>query len=119
MIDLTDVIDPLGDNFESESAIEGCPKHIWKESAAIKHLRTGKGVVINLPSERGQLLKGVQPGFITEVTDDDDKATTAAMAIAEINEVEQSYEEAQLRVDWPKWRKAINVELQNLKKAKT
>ena len=58
------------------------------------------------------------PGFITEVTGDD-KATTAAVAIVEIDEVELSYEEAQLRVDWPEWRKAIDVELQNLKKAKT
>ena len=73
--------------------IEGCPKHVRKESAAIKHLRTGEGVVSNLPSECGQLPKGVQPGFITEVTDDD-KATTAAVAIAEIDEVELSYEEA-------------------------
>ena len=93
MIDPTDVINPLGDNFESEPTIEGHPKCVRKESGAIKCLQTGKGVVSNLPSECGQLLKGVQQGFVTEVTNDD-KATTAAMAIVEIDEVEPSYEEA-------------------------
>jgi hypothetical protein len=51
--------------------------------------------------EHDQLPKGVQQGFITEVTDDDETATTAAVAIAEIDEVKPSYEEACLRSDWP------------------
>jgi hypothetical protein len=46
-------------------------------------------------------------------------ATTATIAIAEVDEVEPSYEEACLRSDWPEWRKAIDMELQNLKSADT
>ena len=38
------------------------------------------------------------------------------MAIVEIDEVEPSYEEVQLRVDWPEWRKAIDMEVFCLKK---
>ena len=58
-------------------------------------------MVSNLPSEHGQLPKGVQQGLITEVTDDDKSTTTAAVAIVEIDEIEPSYEKAWLRVDWP------------------
>jgi Reverse transcriptase (RNA-dependent DNA polymerase) len=45
----------------------------------------------------------------------------AAVAIvsSEVNEVEPSYEEAHSKSNWPKWKEAINVELQNLNKAKT
>ena len=71
------------------------------------------------PMEQGQLPKGVQPGFIEEVVDDDESATMAAIAVAEIDEIEPSYEEARMRSDWPEWKKAIEVELQNLKEAST
>ena len=73
----------------------------------------------NKPSEQGQLQKGVQPGFITEVTDEDEMTTLAAVAISEMDEVEPSYKEAHMRSDWPEWRKAIDVELENLKSAGT
>jgi hypothetical protein len=53
------------------------------------------------------------------MTDDDETTTTAAVATAEIDEVEPSYEEACLRSDWLKWRRAIDVKLQNLKLADT
>ena len=45
----------------------------------------------------------------------------AAVAIisSEVDEVKPSYEEARSRSDWPKWREAIEVELQNLNEAKT
>ena len=76
-------------------------------------------MVSNLPKDHGQLPKGVQQGSITEVVDDDEVTTTATVAIAEIDEVEPSYEEAHLRSDWPEWRKVIDVELQNLKLAGT
>ena len=74
---------------------------------------------ILMTMEHGQLPKGVQQGFITEVTSDDEAATTAAMAIEKIDEVEPPYEEAQLRVYWPEWRRVIDVELQTLKSAET
>ena len=106
-------------NFEQQPDIEKCPKRFRQESAAIKRLRAGEGVVSNLPKDCGQLPKGVQQGSITKLVDDVEAATTAAVAIAEIDEVEPSYEEARLRSDWPEWRKAIDVELQNLKSAGT
>ena len=43
----------------------------------------------------------------------------AAVVIAEVDEIEPSYEEARLRPDWPEWRKAIDVELWNLELAET
>ena len=43
----------------------------------------------------------------------------AAVAIAEVDEIEPSYEEVHLRSDWPEWRRVIDVELQNLELAKT
>jgi Reverse transcriptase (RNA-dependent DNA polymerase) len=118
LIKSTDV-DPLGNNFEKQPDIKSRPKRIQQESAIIKRLRAGEGVVSGLPKEHGQLPKGVQQGSSTEVAEDDEATTTAAVAIAEVDEVEPSYEEAHLRSDWPEWRKAIDVELQNLKSADT
>ena len=91
-------IDLLGKGFEQTV---DHPKCVHIESAAIKWLCTREGVLSNKPSERGQLPKGVQPGFITEVTDENEVATLAAMAISEMDEVEPSYEEAHMRFDWP------------------
>ena len=110
-------VDLLGESFEQP--IEGCPKCVRIESAAIKHLCTGEGVMSTKPSEIGQMPKGIQPGFIEKVDDDEEAATMAAMVDAELNEVEPSYKEARMRSDWPEWRKAIDVELQNLKSAGT
>ena len=45
LIESTDVINPLGDNFEHQPDIEGHPKHIRQESAAIKRLHTSEGVL--------------------------------------------------------------------------
>ena len=118
LIESTDV-NPLGDKFEQQPDIGKHPKHLRQESTAIKHLCASEGVVSNLPKDHGQLPKGFQQGSITEVVDDDEATTTAAVAIAEIDEVEPSYEEARLRSDWPEWRKVIDVELQNLKLAGT
>ena len=87
--------------------------------ATLKCLCTGEGVISNLPREQGQLPRGVQPGFITEVTDEDETATMAAVAIAELDELEPLYEEARTRSDWPEWKKVIDVELGNLKAAGT
>src|ERR1700678_755548 len=110
--------DPLGEHFE-QSSQEGRPQRKRVESAAIKRLRAGEGVMSNFPRERGQLPKGVQPGFITEVIDEDETHTMAAVTIAEMDEIEPSYDEARMRSDWPQWRTAIDVELQNLKDAGT
>ena len=43
----------------------------------------------------------------------------AAMVITELDEVEPSYEEARVRVDWPEWKKMIDVKLKNLETAGT
>ena len=72
-----------------------------------------------MPREQGQLLRGVQPGFITEVTDEDEMATMAAVAIAELDELEPLYEEACTRSNWLEWKKVIDIELGNLKVAGT
>ena len=106
----------LSETISKKPSVEGHPKCIQKESAAIKHLQTSEGVVSNFPSEHGQLPKGVQQEFITKLTDDDAATTTAAVAIAEIDAL---YEEAWLRVDWLEWRRAIDVKLQNLRLAET
>ena len=101
----TDVVDPLGSNFEHLPEIESHLKHVRQESAAIEHLWTGEGVQSSWPSERGQLPKGVQPGFIEEVAEDDEMAAVAAIAVAEMDEIEPSYEEACQRSDWPEWKR--------------
>ena len=110
-------VDLLGKSFEQP--VEGHPKCVEIESAAVKRLRTGEGVMSTKPSEVGQMPKGIQPGFIEEVDDDEELATMAAMVDAELNEVEPLYEEAHMRSDWPEWRKAIDIELQNLQSAGT
>jgi hypothetical protein len=102
--------DLLGESFERS---EGRPKRVRKESAVIKRLRAGEGVTSDKPSERGQLPKGVQSA------DDDEAAIMAAVVVAEMDEIEPSYEEARVRSDWPEWRKAIDIELENLKAAGT
>ena len=114
-----DVINPLGDNFKNLPVEEGRPKRVRRESAAVKRLHSGEGVMSTKPMKMGQLPKGVQPGFIEEVIDDDESVAVAAVAITEIDEVQPSYEEAHQRSDWPEWKKAIDVELQNLKEAGT
>ena len=73
----------------------------------------------NKPKERGQLPIGVQPGFIEEVAEGDESTAMAALVIAELDEIEPLYEEARTRSDWPEWKKAIDVELENLKAAGT
>ena len=92
-------VDVLGENFEQSA--EGHPKCATRriESAAIKRLRTSEGVMSAKPSERGQMPKGVQSGFIEEVDDDEESATIATMVDIELNEVKLSYEEACTRSD--------------------
>jgi transposase InsO family protein len=124
------VVDPLGENFEYPPESEGRPKRVRVESAAIRRLRTGEGVISNLPRERGQLPKGIQEGDkqgeteVVEAVDEvepelwDEMAAIAA-AGPEADELEPSYEEARKRSDWPQWKAAIKVELANLKEAGT
>ena len=95
-------VDVLGEIFEQSA--EGRPKYARIESAAIKRLHTSKGVMSAKPSERGQMPKGVQSGFIEEVDDDEESATIATMVDIELNEVKLSYEEACTRSDWQRWR---------------
>ena len=122
-----DTVDPLGENFERlPESEEGRPKRVRQESAAIRRLRTGEGVMSNLPKERGQIPKGIQqvdlPGEAeeaeaVEIAQLDELA--AAVIGPEIDELEPSYQEARKRSDWPELEKAINVELKNLKAAGT
>ena len=51
----------------------------------------------------------------------DDIGVMAAVAVvgSEIDELEPSYEQARMRTDWPQWKAAIDVELQNLRAAGT
>lgn len=90
----TVVDDPLGDSFEQLPQDGGRPR------------------------ERGLLPKGVQP---VEGIEDNDESVLAAVAVTEheMDEIEPSYEEARMRSDWLEWRKAIDVELDNLKSAGT
>ena len=60
-------VDPLRDNFEQLPDLEGRLKRVRQESAAIRHLCSGEGVMSTKPMEIGQLPKGVQPGFIEEI----------------------------------------------------
>jgi hypothetical protein len=127
-------VDPLGDNFERLPNEEGRPKRIQQESAAIQRLHSGEGVMSNLPKERGQIPKGVQQvdlprieeveeADVVEIAETEPNIVDAMIAAAvigpEVDEVEPSYEEARRRSDWPEWKKAIDVELENLKAAGT
>src|SRR6202522_2462530 len=123
-----DTVDPLGEDFERlpEPNMEGRPKRVRQESAAVRRLRTGEGVMSNLPKERGQIPKGIQqvdlPGVIEEadaVEIAELNELAAAVVGLEMDELEPSYQEACRRSDWPEWQKAINVELGNLNAAGT
>ena len=131
------VVDPLVESFEQPPEPKGRPRRVRTESAAIRHLRTGEGVISNLPRERGQLPKGIQEGNkqgeaeiaeaeVAEVVADIevepelwDAMAALAAAGPEVDELEPSYEEAQKRSDWPQWKEAIEVELTNLEEAGT
>jgi hypothetical protein len=123
------VIDHLGDNFEHPPLDQGRPRRIRTESAAIRRLRAGEGVISNLPRERGELPKGIQEGDEAaqmaeldgewEFIDSGDVASGMAAAMAEADALEPTYEEAQSRSDWPEWKKAIQIELNTLKAAGT
>jgi len=68
------VIDHLGDNFEHVPLDQGRPRCIRTESAAIRHLRAGEGVISNLPRDQGELPKGIQEGDeVAEVAELDNK----------------------------------------------
>jgi len=105
------VIDHLGDNFEHPPLDQGRPRRIRTESAAIRRLRAGEGVISNLPRERGELPKGIQEGDEAaqmaeldgewEFIDSGDVASGMAAAMAEADALEPTYEEAQSRSDWP------------------
>jgi hypothetical protein len=56
------VVDHLGDNFEHPPPDQGRPRRIRTESAAIRRLRSGEGVISSLPREQGELLRGIQEG---------------------------------------------------------
>ena len=43
----------------------------------------------------------------------------AAVIGPEIDKIEPSHEEACRQSNWPEWKKAINIELENLKAART
>src|SRR5271168_1793825 len=64
-----DTGDPLGESFERLPDVEGRLKCVRQESVAIWRLRTGEGVISDLPRECGQLPKGVQEGTMEETTD--------------------------------------------------
>ena len=117
-------IDPLGENFEQLPSSEGRSKRIRTESAAIRRLRAGEGVISDLPRERGQLPKGIQEGDTAKFVDciePDLCSVIAAVAVVDVegDDLEPSYDEARQRSDWPKWKEAIDVELGNLKAAGT
>src|SRR6202522_2899787 len=114
-----DIGDLVGESFERLPDVEGRPKRVRQESVAIRRLGTGKGVISDLPRERGQLPKGVQEGTMEETADEVTYMAAVATIGPKIDEVEPSYEEARVRSDWPKWSDLIDVELQNLKAAGT
>ena len=92
------------------------------ESATIQRLRAGEGVISDLPRERGLLPKGIQEGDTAQVAiDDAETGVMAAITVVstEEDELEPSYEQAHRRSDWPQWKQAIGVELENLKAAGT
>src|ERR1700678_1033216 len=75
-----DIVDPLGDNFERLPDMEGRPKRVRQESAAIRRLRTGEGVMSNLPKERGQIPKGIQQIGIPSIEEDVEEADVVEIA---------------------------------------
>jgi hypothetical protein len=108
---------------------QGRPKCICTESVLIRRLCTGEGVISNLPCEKGELPKGIQEGDEAaqmaelddkwELMDSRDVASGMAATMAEADALVPTYEKDQSRSDWPKWEGAIQVELNNLKTART
>ena len=54
-----------------------------------------------------------------ELVDLRDITSGMAAAMAEANALEPTYEEAQSQLDWPEWKEAIQIKLDNLKAAGT
>jgi hypothetical protein len=126
-LDDNPTVDHLGNDFEHPPADHGRPKRVRQESAALRRLRDGQGFTSNRPSERHQLPRGIQEGDDAarmaqsddwEVVDLDVDSGMAA-AMAEADALEPTYEEARGRSDWPQWKAAIDVELENLRAAGT
>ena len=91
----------------------------------------------NLPKEHGQIPKGVQQIDLPRIEEIDEAdvveiaefneaepnvledMVAAAVIGPEMDDLEPSYEEAHRQSSWPEWKKAIDVELENLKIAGT
>jgi hypothetical protein len=123
-------VDHLGKDFEHPPSDQGRPKRVRQESAAVRRLRDGEGFISDRPSERNQLPKGIQEADEAarmaqsdgwEVIDLEvgDMASGMVAAMAEADALEPTYEEARNRSDWPQWKAAIEVELENLQVAGT
>jgi hypothetical protein len=83
----------------------------------------------HLPSLERQAAKSIQEADeaaqMAELDDEweliasGDITSGMAAAMAEADVLEPTYEEAQLQSDWPEWKEAIQVELDNFKAART
>ena len=101
---------------------QGRGKCIRKETQYVRMLKDGSGVT---GSKKGRVLpRGMQ--FGTVVVDEsntglDESEIDHAMAavVENVEGLTPTYEEARKRPDWPKWDKAIQIELKSLEKTGT
>jgi hypothetical protein len=109
---------------EAEPAVEGGRgKRIRKETEYVRLLKEGVGVVGGKMS--GVLPRGMQQGTPTVIGggSDPEEATEVDYAMAMVIESAEgltpTYEEACEHPNWPKWKVAIQTELNNLEKSGT
>ena len=105
------------DNLPTESLVEGREKRIRKESEYIRLLREGSGVT-GQKSGANVLPRGIQTGS-SAVEDGSEVDYAMAMVVESVEGLTPTYEEARKRPDWPKWKEAIQKELDGLKKSST
>ena len=97
-------------------ATEGRGKRIRKESEYVRMLKEGSGT----SGLRSTLPRGMQSGSILKSVDQEVAAEHAMASVIEGMEGSMpTYEEALKRPDWPKWSKAIDEEIDGLKRTGT
>ena len=101
---------------------EGRGKTVRKETDYIRMLREGTGVTGQRTQTGDPLPRGMQTGSTTLAGDVGSVAVEECAMATVIESAEgltPTYEEAQRRPDWPKWKDAIQKELESLKKSGT
>ena len=115
----TEHIEEPTDVVQQPEPTEGRGKRIRTKSRYVRLLKEGAGIT---GKRLGTLSKGMQTGSrVEDVGDVEDVVKEHAMAtvVESVEGLTPTYNEARRRLDWPKWKEAIEKELDSLKKSNT